>query len=142
MTIDPQKVYLGDGYFDEDEALAQMLSDGYLFANARPYAMKVGEPAAGQTVVLFVICSDTFAWGCADAEELPFNQIEPLYQSILKHPVWGAAIWCCKRRGEQPQRPVRAKMQAAGVWDDSLEALSPNVYDVNCERLAREKAQQ
>ena len=35
------------------------------------------------------------------------------------------ARWCCLRRNMRPQPPVLRSMQAAGVWDDALEALPP-----------------
>jgi hypothetical protein len=72
-------------------------------------------------VQLSVNCSDVFAWGCADAEPLPFTAIPTAYAMWQHDEVWGLAAWCVMRRKQMPQPPVEKLIRAAGVWD--LDAL-------------------
>lgn len=124
-------VYISDGkgnlYFDEEEALAVLLKEGVLGANSRDYLFD-GEKC-GHTVVLFVICSDLFAWGTADAENIAFDEIEDLYRAWFKNEKWGPAKWCCKKRNEKPQKPVADNMKRDGVWDEFMDNLPENHYD-------------
>lgn len=76
-----------------------------------------------RTIAVGVICNDVFAWGCADAEELPYSEIIPLWRAWKADKVWGTAKWCCRQRGVKPQQPVIRRMKEAGVWDEAMEAL-------------------
>lgn len=109
----------GGNLFMEDNALACLLIDGLL---------DVSEDEGGE-IVPFVGCNDIFAWGCADAEGLPYDQIESLYREWSRHPIWGATRWCIKQRGCQPQPPVKRDMIRDGAWDDELEKLKKNGAD-------------
>ena len=112
------------------DALAQLLKDRVLFPNERQTAFQ-GELEEGTTTVLYVNCSDIFVWGCADAENLPNNEIKNLYNFHIdpNNKGWGSDKWCCIRRNEQPQRPVIDRMKAEGAWDDVMESLPLNNYD-------------
>lgn len=67
---------LGDGLFEETEAVAHLLAEGEVFVS-------FGLDALGkQTAVVLLVCSDTFGYACADAEPLPFEEIET-----------GSAVW-------------------------------------------------
>ncbi len=130
MNPDAFTEYEGKRYFDEEVALAQLLLEGVLFLSY----------ASEKTVSLAVNCNDIFTWGCADAEDLPLNQVEPLYEMVLKHPKWGSSIWCCLQRNEQPQAPVARAMKEAGEWDEIMEKLPENGYDKFCkEKYNKEK---
>lgn len=124
---------------DVEAALAVLLREDVLFANAMRYWAPEWEAdqdnpgrlkdsgrgeLAGPTIVLFVNCNDVFAWGCADAEPLPYNEVGNLYRAWAFGP-WGVAKWCCLRRKIRPQERVEALMRQAGVWDDAMEALPP-----------------
>lgn len=116
--------------FDEEAALAELLKTGTLFANERNYSYKKDDKSEGSTVVLLVSCSDVFAWGVADAQDLPYNEIESLYNMVKKYPGgWGSTAWVCFKRNEQPQKPMKEAMIAANAWDEKLEALPANQYD-------------
>ena len=85
--------------------------------------------AAQKQICVFVVCNDMFAWGCADGEDLPFDEIENLYRMWRKDPQWGPAIWCMIKRKEMPQKPLEKMIRKAGIWDlDSL-GLDKNVTD-------------
>jgi len=127
----------GVEHCDIEAALAILLREEVLFANARRYWSPEWEAdpdnpgkmrdsgrgeMAGPTIVLFVNCNDVFGWGCADAEPLPYDEVGNLYRAWSSGP-WGVARWCCLRRRQRPQERVEASMRQAGVWDEAVEAL-------------------
>lgn len=128
-----RKVRRWDGkewWVHEEEALAVLLDAQAVFANGRKYICEGGEQP--ETVVLFVNCNDVFAWGCADAEDLPYGEIAAVYEA-WEHPSgWGVERWCCIRRNEKPQRPVEERIRGDGAWDAVMEALPENRYDAAC----------
>lgn len=75
------------------------------------------------TVLVFVNCSDIFAWGCCDAEELPRPEIRNLFHMWYKDKVWGSTKWCCLQRKLRPQQPIIDDMKKDGSWDDEMESL-------------------
>ncbi len=114
---------------NEELALSILLKNDMLFCNERQYTEYNDKAILGSTIVLFVICNDIFAWGCADAEDLPLSELPNLYKMWEKDPKWGTAKWCCFRRKEKPQGPVAEAMKKHGSWDDELEKLPENYYD-------------
>jgi hypothetical protein len=120
---------MNDEFFDEEVALSELLKNGVLFCNSRYYSLKKDTKSEGETIVLFVICNDVFAWGCADAEDLPLNELENFYKMWEKDKINGPIKWCCLRRNEKPQKPMVDLMKKEGAWDDELEKLSENLYD-------------
>ena len=90
-------------------------------------------PHAKKTTAMAVDCSDVFAWGCADDEDMNYRDIEAVYGFWKKDPIWGTAVWCMTKRKELPQRPVADRIKKAGIW--ALEDLTKehglraNVYD-------------
>jgi hypothetical protein len=117
--------------FEPVFALAHLLINEVLILNTHWWEKDWPE-AARKVTAMAVNCSDVFAWGCADAETLYHDDIEPLYRLWQKEPVWGPAVWCMIRRKELPQPPVAEPMRAAG-WDLAALAaehgLEPNRYD-------------
>jgi len=71
-------------------------------------------------ITLSVICNDVFAWGCADAEDINYKDLEPLYVLHKKDPYWGIASWCISKRKIRPQKPVEDSMVKAGYDIDKL----------------------
>lgn len=82
-----------------------------------------------ELISVHVECNDVFAWGSADAEDLPYKEIKKLYQMWKKDPTWGSAIWCMQRRNQMPQGPVEKRIREAGIWDLDSMGLEPNAYD-------------
>ena len=111
----------------EDECLAELLKGSVLFVLPITYLDYRGEKK--ETTGLFVNCSDLFAWGGADIEELPFDQIAALYKAWKADPRFGSSKWCCQRRNQRPQAPAERDMREAGTWDDAMEALPLNTRD-------------
>jgi hypothetical protein len=82
-----------------------------------------------------VICNDIFAWGCADAEDLPYSEIENVWRMWRRDPEWGTAIWCIQRRKEMPQKAVEKLIRAAGLWDLDQMQLDENWQDDYCKAI-------
>ena len=117
-------------YFDVEDALVEMLKAGLLFANSRQYNEnwdKNGpvELSPGETIVLFLNCNDVFAWGCADAEPVAYNEVQELY-TMWKADEYGDMKWVCKKRNMRPQRAWVARIKERGHWDEFFEALPDN----------------
>lgn len=98
--------------FEESLALAELLNAEVVFLNSRWYRTE-----DQNLISVSVLCNDIFAWGCADAESLPFAEIELLWHMWKKDPIWGPAIWCCKSTNMMPQSPVAKAIEKAGIWD-------------------------
>jgi len=115
---------MDDDFFDESIAVSEMLGDNTLFVCSPGTAFLTSDEAESRgTIEIRVLCNDLFYWACADCEELPFNQIQPLYEEWIKDKRWGSSIWCCRRRNLRPQVPIVEDMKKAGVWTEELEKL-------------------
>jgi hypothetical protein len=129
----------GKEYCNDELALSILLKNDVLFCNQRYYSQKSDGKSEGSTIVLFVICNDIFAWACADAEDLPCSEIPKLYRMWEKDKIYGPSKWCCVRRNEKPQKPVIECMKKEGVWDDTMEKLPDNSYDLQWKKLYESK---
>jgi len=121
---------------NEELALSILLKEGILFANSRKFVgikfvpdnskkefhCEDGE-IKEETIVLFVICNDLFAWGTADGENITLEEIPNLYKSWANDKHWGVSKWCCKKRNLKPQKPIIEDMKKDGVWDSEMEKL-------------------
>lgn len=127
--------------FDHGQALARLLAEDVLFTNSF-YWEKEWPEAARNKAGLFVNCNDIFAWACSDAERLPYDGIQSLYDMWLEDKSWGPAKWCAIQRNQKPQGPVIDAMKKAGVWDERMKALGNNTLDAEIQaRFASAKAQ-
>ena len=108
--------------FENEYALAHLLINGVVFLGTRGSETEYPEEYR-RAVSVWVLCSDLFAWACADAEDLPYAEIEPLYRLWKANPSWGPSRWCALHRKLRPQQPVIDLMKKAGAWDAELEAL-------------------
>jgi hypothetical protein len=128
--------------FEEDQALAHLLMNEVVFINSNHWRDDWSEDDRKQ-ISVNVSCNDVFAWGCADGETLPCNQIETLYNMWLKDPAWGPAVWCMIQRKQMPQKPVEKIIRAAGIWDLDKLNIGPNTMDAQVKvELARMLATQ
>ena len=111
---------VGEGdMFDENHAIGHLLREQWIFVAWKN----------SQELSLAVNCNDIFAWGCADAEDLPRDQLENLWKEYLADPKTGYIKWCCKQRNEKPQKPVVDWMKEEGTWTNDLYKLPENHYD-------------
>jgi len=120
----------GETIVDEELALAALLHAEVLMCNN-------GKFEHDTTVCLFVLCNDVFAWGCGDAEPVTCTEIQDLYEHWRKDKTWGTDVWCIKRRGEMPQKPVEDDIRRKGIWDLDSMGLKANVTDAAVAQHAR-----
>lgn len=126
-------------YLNQEKALAYLLANDHMFVNNRQYVTNPEAPkgeydVSNETIVVFVLCSDVFAWGCADAEtvtgddvlDVEKNELYRLLTYVLDNEKWGSVKYACWKRNMQPQGPLVDKLKADGVWDDWWEALAAN----------------
>lgn len=107
--------------------VAKLLDDEILFVSS----------SKSQTVELFVICNDVFAWGCADGEDILPDEIPNLFERVQKYGLIGAVHWCCVKRGEKPQPPLEKIMRERGEWIAELDDLKTNSYFLRCQELQK-----
>ena len=119
-------LYKGKEEFNTGAALTVLLLQQKVFVNARWYEDKWPEDAK-KMISINVLCNDVFEWACADAEGLQYNELKDLFDHYEKDPQWGTAIWCIKKRGGLPQKPVYDAIQAAGIWDLDEMNLKNNI---------------
>lgn len=117
--------------FEEAPALAHLLMNEVIFLNDHWWEKEWPEQAR-EITSLNVNCNDVFAWGCADAEELPYKEVENLYRMWRKDPAWGPAVWCMIQRNQMPQPPVEKLIRKAGIWDLEKLGLGKNTMDDEC----------
>lgn len=110
----------GGMFFIEESALIELLADDILFVGAQGQSSK-------NPLELFVNCNELFYYA-ADAEPLPFDQLEPLYRAWKAKGGRGVAIWACHRRGMRPLPHVEQRWRDDGDWNDALERLPPREY--------------
>lgn len=114
--------------FEDEKALALLLINEVIFLNDHWWEEEWPEKAQ-KISSINVNCNDIFAWGCADAEELPYKEIENLYRMWRKDPLWGPAVWCMLQRNEMPQKPVEKIIKEAGIWNLKELGLGENVTE-------------
>ena len=116
--------------FETDIALSILLYAGVVFTN--DYWWKKDEDwpdDACKVPSLNVNQNDVLMWGCADAHEMKYSQIEEVYTHWEKDPVWGTAVWYCKEMNMMPQKPVADYIRKAGIWDIDNMGLQKNPTD-------------
>lgn len=108
--------------FESDVALRYLLSNDILMVN--DFWWKKDWPDNAKKMISFgVICSDTFGYACADAEELLYEDLEELYQHVIKDPIWGSTVWCIKKRKLKPIPEIFNKLIEDVIWKDELHQL-------------------
>lgn len=116
--------------FESREALAVLLASEVLFLNDFWWEEDWPERARKQ-ISINVNCSDIFYWGCADAEELTFSELQSLYDHWIKDKGWGAAVWCIKKRKQTPQKPVLEAILKGGIWPE-YDLVYPEDIAIDC----------
>jgi hypothetical protein len=113
---------------DESAMLGHLLLNEVVWCRDAGYVLNAGtlhEYKASGTIVL-VNVSDVFMWGCADAEDLSHEDIEPLFLMWDKDGFFGVVRWVCKKRNEKPQWPIVRDMRKKGCWDEEMQSLPDN----------------
>ena len=120
MQIEIHDRWLKKDEWEIEHKLAHLLIENVINCNDGWWYEEEGKPWQKGYISHHVNCSDIFAWGCADAEDIVFNEICELYEMWRKDEVWGAAAWCIKKRKARPQKPVEEAMIKAGYSIDEL----------------------
>lgn len=126
--IDLNDYYYGDasdGEADLNMIVAELLNKDILFIHRND---------KDESPTFSVICNDVFAWGCADLEEIKYNQISKLFDLYVEHDCSGATIWCCLNRKMQPQKPMADLMKKSNHWPPEMDNLARNGYDIWIEK--------
>lgn len=122
----------GESYFENESALSLLLSHEQIVLNNHWWE-DTWDEGKKNLFYVGVNCNDIFAWGCADAEELMFHELEDLFSYWEKDKGWGMAVWCMIKRKEMPQKSVYDRIQKVGIWNlDELQKeynLQDNLYD-------------
>lgn len=117
----PSKIpgYSEEMMFDENHALVILIANNVVFLNDYWWKSESANwpDSACKTFSINVNCSDIFAWGCADSEDLLFHDLASLYDHYIKDPIFGSSIWCIKKRNMMPQKIIKDKIHKAGIWN-------------------------
>jgi len=54
-------------------------------------------------VEMYINCSDTFFWGCADGEDISIEELPELLECFKLSPNHGGDLWVCRKRKMRPQ---------------------------------------
>jgi len=76
----------------------------------------VSVSADGDDVKLYVICNDTFYWGCADAESITPEELPALADCYKVAGQWGGELWAARKRGMRPQRASYTECYPKETW--------------------------
>lgn len=101
---------------EPEEYLLYLLAEGVIIVNNGWWDQNWPK----DKITISVICNDIFAWGCADAEDIEYKDLETIFNLHRKDPIWGIASWCIKKRKQRPQYPVERDMIEAGYDIEKL----------------------
>lgn len=73
------------------------------------YAVGAGWMRGGK---FFLNMNDTFAWGCADAEEVPSDKLKEVVDLYRRYGCSGLIYWVAKRRGMDPDAEMTSAVAA------------------------------
>ena len=82
---------------------------------------------AGDTITMIVDCSDVFAWGTADCENIALDELDALDECYRLSPRHGGALWVARKRGMRPQQPCYTGYLPAEVA--LFDACGPERHD-------------
>ena len=119
---------------DEEAMVAHLLEENILFVNARRYVSneKTNELSKNETLVLFLNCNDVFAWAYSDAEDVSYDELPELFKMYEANTDCGPTQWVCIKRNQKPQAPMVKYLKENDGWNEVMEALPENKYDVYC----------
>lgn len=112
--------------YEEPGMLAVLIANNLIHMNA-PWWEKSWPEDAKRGFYVGLNMNDVFAWGCADSEEIKFDELKDVYMHFEKNPEWGPVIWASKKRRQLPQRPVIDMMVKDGV---DIEALTKEIEEL------------
>lgn len=114
--------------FKDNVALSVLLFTEVIFLNDHWWENSWPEEARKITS-LNVNVNDVLMWGCADAIEMEYDELQTVYEYWEKDPIWGTAVWYCKKQNLMPQKPVAEEIRKMGIWDIDNMGLQNNPTD-------------
>lgn len=116
---------------DHEAMVAHLLEENVLFVNGRRYVSneKTNELSKNETLVLFLNCNDVFAWACADAEDVSYDELPELFRLYEVNSYCGPTQWVCVKRNQKPQKLIIDWLKLKNGWNEVMEALPENRYD-------------
>ena len=99
-----------------NDYLLHLLAEGEVHVNNGWWFENEGVSWPKDAISVHLNCNDTFAFSCADSEDIRFSDLKPLFELYRAHPVFGTTAWAIAKRGQFPIHPLRVKMEEAG-WD-------------------------
>lgn len=114
-------------YCEAEQIVSELLKLELCFVNYRKFWCDSNKRIEDYTIVVFLICNDLFAWGCADCESIGSEKdLISIWKYHCDDSKYGTLKWCCKKRNMQPQGPYIDLMKNDGCWTDELESLRKN----------------
>lgn len=101
----------------QNEMLAVLLVEDVCFVSTYNNSTKRHDGG----IYIIVICSDTFAWACADGEAIRHDDILDVY--VASRTMWGVTRWVSLRRNMRPMIQIEKRMRESGVWDSAMDDL-------------------
>lgn len=120
LPLKINKSFLDKNELEIECKIAHMLIEDIIFCNNGWWYKNEGVEWREDAISFHVNCNDVFAWGCADAEELLYKDVNDLYNYYTKDPIWGSSIWCIKKRQQRPQPPVEIELEKRGYSVDKI----------------------
>lgn len=111
--------------FNKEYALAYLLGKDMVGINTHWYKKEWPEEAKNMFAV-FVNCGDTFAYACADAEEVEYKELEDVYMHYITDKRFGLTVWCCLKRNLMPIKVIADAIRKQGIWDIDSFGLRDN----------------
>jgi len=105
-----------------EDIVAYFISEDMMMCNSRKYLNNKGE-VQGETIVLFIIVSDTFYYASADAEPISYKELLPLYLLYREHGYIGITHWAVEKRGQLPLERYCKELKEAGLWTEEMQLL-------------------
>lgn len=110
--------------FDKEFALIELiLGDCVFIGRGDTPFFEAGEGEAPSPLAIWFNCNDLWAWACADAEIMNYEDIEGYYIAMCDPRPFAITKWICKKFGRRPMPEIIRDMQRDGVWDEEMENL-------------------
>lgn len=106
----------GQFYFNDNLALAFFLQEEIVFLNDFWWVKKTGKNKnVRDKISVNVLLNDVFCRDM-DSEVLTFDQIEPLYDLVMKNRCFGPIIWAMNVRKKLPMDCWIKEIDRTGIW--------------------------
>lgn len=118
---------------DQRETLLNLIKNGTLNVGVEGYENEK-ETQENTKVTLEIRCGDSFVYACSDSEEVELDEIPFLLECLEDYPEWGGLRFICIKRKEKPLIELIEMMQETDAWDEVMEALPPNICNIDIPR--------